>query len=208
MSADSAEIITSAGPQRAKLSTAVTFGVFVAGTAMSYSPIGLALGAYTNAGDRTHLITGLRSRLFNIADTDLEPIEPALPLGERVATFKAESGLTWSQVAQLFAVSPRSVHLWVAGGRMTARHEERLATLAARLAEVPSNSAPEDVRSRLLAAQGAEPSLFAAWLLEVRPKVHAEGFAPGDLFPNPPDEPYQAAGVFEKVQKVDWPGVT
>ena len=39
------------------------------------------------------------------------------------------SGLTWEQLARYFGVSRRSVHLWAAGGRMSASNEELLAHL-------------------------------------------------------------------------------
>lgn len=40
-----------------------------------------------------------------------------------------ESGLTWDQLARYFGVSRRAVHLWAAGGRMSATNEELLAHL-------------------------------------------------------------------------------
>ena len=39
------------------------------------------------------------------------------------------SGLTWDQLARYFGVSRRAVHLWAAGGRMSAANEELLAHL-------------------------------------------------------------------------------
>ena len=39
---------------------------------------------------------------------------------------RERAGLTWDQIARLFGVSRRAVHLWAAGGRMTAANEETL----------------------------------------------------------------------------------
>lgn len=68
---------------------------------------------------------------------------------ERLQAFKEASGLTWDQVARLFGVSKRAVLLWKAGGTMSPRREERLADLAAQLAEFVGQD-PLQTRARLL----------------------------------------------------------
>lgn len=53
--------------------------------------------------------------------------------GGTAATLKEvreRAGLTWDQIARLFGVSRRAVHLWAAGGRMTAANEETLMRVA------------------------------------------------------------------------------
>lgn len=37
-----------------------------------------------------------------------------------------DSGLTWEQLAKLFGVSRRALHLWANGGRLNTAHEEQL----------------------------------------------------------------------------------
>lgn len=48
---------------------------------------------------------------------------------ELLAETREASGLTWDQLARYFGVSRRAVHLWAAGGRMSAANEELLAHL-------------------------------------------------------------------------------
>lgn len=55
--------------------------------------------------------------------------EPARLPAERLVEAHDVSGLTWDQIAKYFGVSRRAVHLWVAGGRMSAANEELLARL-------------------------------------------------------------------------------
>lgn len=43
---------------------------------------------------------------------------------------KEKSGLTWDQLAKGFGVSRRTVHMWMAGGKMSAGNQERLIRLA------------------------------------------------------------------------------
>jgi hypothetical protein len=50
----------------------------------------------------------------------------AEPQPHPIAVFRRVSGLTWDQVARLFAVSRRSVHFWASGKAMSAEHEELL----------------------------------------------------------------------------------
>lgn len=65
--------------------------------------------------------------------------EPALrtPAAILVDAHEA-SGLTWDQLARYFGVSRRAVHLWAAGGRMSAANEEALAALARAVDDVRS----------------------------------------------------------------------
>lgn len=48
---------------------------------------------------------------------------------ELLVETREASGLTWDQLARYFGVSRRAVHLWAAGGRMSATNEELLAHL-------------------------------------------------------------------------------
>lgn len=89
--------------------------------------------------------------------------ERSLPLGDRVITRSVRnassadlvravhdiSGLTWEQIAKMFAVSRRAVHAWASGARISARNLEALAQLAGAL-ESRRNFSPEDNRTWLL----------------------------------------------------------
>src|SRR5262249_18751317 len=65
--------------------------------------------------------TGARSSSVE-ADATMRERE----LADRVRMLKLRSGFTWAQVAEMFGVSRRAVHLWVQGGNMSARHAVRL----------------------------------------------------------------------------------
>jgi transcriptional regulator with XRE-family HTH domain len=69
------------------------------------------------------------------------------------------SGLTGEQMARLFGVSRRAVHLWASGGRMNAAHHERLARLLAITSQLPGRT-PEQRRTALLAPGQDGLSLF------------------------------------------------
>jgi hypothetical protein len=50
----------------------------------------------------------------------------ASPSAEAIAELRLLTGFTWDQIARLFAVSRRSVHLWASGGVMSRENEEHL----------------------------------------------------------------------------------
>lgn len=69
---------------------------------------------------------------------------------------RERTGLTWDQIARLFGVSRRAVHLWAAGGRMTATNEETLVGLAdvlSKTADGPEREARRAVLSLLSEAR-------------------------------------------------------
>lgn len=62
-----------------------------------------------------------------VAEAQPLSLAPSPPTSaELVARVHDDSGLTWDQLARYFGVSRRAVHLWVAGGRMSASNEELL----------------------------------------------------------------------------------
>lgn len=94
-------------------------------------------------------------------------VEVVASVPERLERLKRDSGLTWEQVARLFGVSKRAVLHWRAGNRMSAVHEERLATLLTRVAElIPERQG--DARARLLALDADGTAPYQRWLDEVR----------------------------------------
>lgn len=72
---------------------------------------------------------------------------------------RAMSGFTWDQISRLFNVSRRSVHLWLAGGRMSAGNEELLVRLVQLVDGLPA-ATPEQRRHLLLQPSGDGRSTF------------------------------------------------
>jgi len=64
-------------------------------------------------------------------------------LGEYVRSLKVESGLTWAQFAGLFGVTPRAVHFWVEGGRISSDHLTRLGRISQELATIDGTTPPK-----------------------------------------------------------------
>jgi DNA-binding transcriptional regulator YiaG len=53
-------------------------------------------------------------------------VSPNGDSSRRISDIRLHTGLTWEQVARLFGVSRRTVHLWVSGAAMSSEHEEHL----------------------------------------------------------------------------------
>ncbi|MDR1790910.1 MAG: hypothetical protein LBR20_04540 [Propionibacteriaceae bacterium] len=69
------------------------------------------------------------------------------------------SGLTWEQIAKMFNVSRRSIHLWLAGGRMSEANRSLLVNLAYAVSHL-RGSTPEERRAELLQPTETGRSLF------------------------------------------------
>lgn len=80
-------------------------------------------------------------------------VRPAPTSAELVARVHDDSGLTWDQLARYFGVSRRAVHLWAAGGRMSASNEELLMHLVD-IVDSMADLSPEARRQALL-SQGS-----------------------------------------------------
>ena len=63
--------------------------------------------------------------------------------GDAIAELRRLSGLTWDQLARLFDVSCRSLHLWASGKPSTSANEERLQRLVAVMRKIDRGSGPE-----------------------------------------------------------------
>ncbi|MET3769366.1 DNA-binding transcriptional regulator YiaG [Marisediminicola sp. UYEF4] len=79
------------------------------------------------------------------AEVDLPATIPAA-----IAELRASTTFTWDQVAKLFGVSRRTVHLWAAGGNMASRNEEHLAALIQEVRAIKV-AAPADERMQFFA---------------------------------------------------------
>lgn len=92
-----------------------------------------------------------------------------------VSELKVRSGLTWAQIAQLFGVTRRAVHLWVEGGNISASHRSRLNELLAMVSQSGYND-PKSVRQWLLSAEtGSSRTRFAALTGPYKPLVPEDG---------------------------------
>lgn len=85
---------------------------------------------------------------------------------EMLEHVRSLSGFTWDQIARLFNVSRRSVHLWLAGGRMSAGNEERLVQLVQLVEGLPA-ATPEQRRYLLLRPSDGGRSAFDSFRLGV-----------------------------------------
>ncbi len=87
-----------------------------------------------------------------------DPVPPSLSNVDLLERIHELSGLTWEQIARLFNVSRRSIHLWLAGGRLSSANELRLIELESMLSSWPGTA--EDRRHQLLQSQISGRSWF------------------------------------------------
>ena len=102
----------------------------------------------------------------------------AASAAERIECLKAETDLTWDQIARLFGVSRRAVHQWAAGGRMNASNTELLAQLErALVTEIPETDSGRR-RAAIFASdlRGSTP-FERALMLRATPEVWVSGNA-------------------------------
>lgn len=88
------------------------------------------------------------SRQDHVSDVVQAPSD-----SETLNWVKDASGLTWEQIAQVFAVSRRTIHLWSRGAKLNANHAEALRALA-REVQTASRGDSLQTRAALLSADG------------------------------------------------------
>lgn len=81
--------------------------------------------------------------------------------GGLIAELRAATSFTWDQTSKLLGVSRRTVHLWAAGGNISAHNEERLASLVREVRSIQAVDAG-DARMRILALLDRERAGFAS----------------------------------------------
>jgi DNA-binding transcriptional regulator YiaG len=118
-----------------------------------WSGNGLSIDDLRGPGMNIISATAMVARVSHISGE-----QAAMPAAQ-VRRLRDISGLTGEQIARLFGVSRRAVHLWVSGGRMNAAHHERLAQLLAITGTLPGHT-PEQRRAALLAPGKDGSSLF------------------------------------------------
>jgi DNA-binding transcriptional regulator YiaG len=96
-----------------------TTNTAAAETARSLRVKARTLGQLTSAGGEDVLGRVVR------ADVATAP-PPNAESSRRISDIRLRTGLTWDQMARLFGVSRRTVHLWASGAAMSSAHEEHL----------------------------------------------------------------------------------
>jgi hypothetical protein len=93
------------------------------------------------------------------AESPIGGRSPTAALSEVVKWLHRESGLTWEQIAKLFGVSRRTVHLWATGGSMNSRHFTLLNEVTQIIQGLPA-STPKERRELLLLRNSRTRSLY------------------------------------------------
>ena len=88
-----------------------------------------------------------------------DSVPSSTPAARALERIKQASGLTTEALAPLVGVSRRTLHLWLAGGQISQRNEERLRALAEAL-EAIAAVAPETVRQRLMERTPGYPRIY------------------------------------------------
>jgi transcriptional regulator with XRE-family HTH domain len=78
----------------------------------------------------------------------IPPVEE-MPTAKAINKAHEDSGLTWEQLARIFGVSRRAVHMWANGARMNATNAELLMRLIGFLGQMEGG--PDQRRATLLA---------------------------------------------------------
>lgn len=66
----------------------------------------------------------------------------ATTTAEAVSELRSLTSFTWEQVAKLFGVSRRTVHLWAAGRKMSAPHQEQLNAVLGEARSISATTPP------------------------------------------------------------------
>ena len=103
------------------LSAQNAMNVIVVAAALAVSPTSAA----ASTADPTLDLLRLAGRWTNSGDV-IEEVPADRAFADAVLEVRRRSGLTWEQLASIFGVDRRSVHLWASGRPMSAANAERL----------------------------------------------------------------------------------
>jgi transcriptional regulator with XRE-family HTH domain len=106
------------------------------------------IGDWTDAGEETWTIWRY------------VPGDPEYSTSQQVRMLRDLSGLTWSQLARLFGVDRRSLHMWATGGQLNARNAELLAEALRIVRSVATRAGDPTATRAALLAKGPEGSVF------------------------------------------------
>ncbi|WP_066840017.1 helix-turn-helix domain-containing protein [Corynebacterium stationis] len=93
---------------------------------------------------------GLWAELDSLALVSAKPETQSA--SSQISELRELSGLTINQLGRLFGVSRRSVHNWLNGKPMAARHEERAGDILSQVRALPGQT-PSEKRAELLASR-------------------------------------------------------
>jgi hypothetical protein len=137
----------SAGTHTSRSKVPIAIGIALVGTFTGASSCiqPAAILDWTSANAVELAVT----RPFSLAEEFPAPTHRSHHLSSDVRQLKERTGLTWEQLADVFGVRPRALHLWGAGGGITAAHDERVAEFT-KLVDTIYSSSPGAVRSELI----------------------------------------------------------
>lgn len=122
----------------------------------------LGVGKQTSsATDFSIEVVGWQNTVFPVRSSTRkgDPILSFTPAAHALAGIKHASELTTEALAPLMGVSRRTLHLWLSGGQISQRNEERLRALAEAI-EAIAVVAPETTRQRLMERVSGYPRIY------------------------------------------------
>jgi DNA-binding transcriptional regulator YiaG len=135
-----------AGPILRQVGTPILVGLLLAGTGTSSNTVIASTGALCAEPVQN---TSCGGALTGSAAFD----------GGAVTELRRISGLSWSQIARLFGVTPRSIHLWASGKPASPTHEEHLARVLAFVRTIDRGDSSAN-RAEILKADSGGTLLF------------------------------------------------
>lgn len=149
-------------PRSVVRSTWVDFAdLAMVGTAV---PVATAPRRYAPRFSVTSALADTWALINNAIDgvgASVAPIEVEASTVRTLEQLREQTSFTWSQISTLLGVSRRTVHLWAAGGNISAAHEERLMQAMLEVEGVRSLSLPNE-RSELFSLLNESRKKFAS----------------------------------------------
>jgi hypothetical protein len=157
---------------------------------------GLTWGAMTGAPAVDRQVNCvLGSRYWTSAGTAALPTRP-FEADVAVRSLKARTGLSWQELADVFGVSRRALHLWANGGNLSSRHQERLGELIEVVDRLgPLSSA--DTRSALTTPDAGGTSVLGRLVATARPRQRGQRSSLVSQLDARPDGTYFPADTVE-----------
>ena len=122
----------------------------------------------------------------------------------QVRALKMDSGLTWAQFAGLFGVTPRAVHFWVEGGRLSDDHIDRLERVRQVISSIDA-ATPAAAREALFSIAPQGRTTYSLLVAELEPSSSRAAFDSSPLGFEEFESGVGAPG--EPVAPEDMPGI-
>jgi DNA-binding transcriptional regulator YiaG len=122
--------------------------------------------------------------------SDEEAIAALPELAKSVRSLHRRSGLTWDELAQVFAVSRRTLHNWSTGGKVSASHAQAISSVIRAVHQADTGN-PELTRSKLLAPTEDGTTIYGRLVQQQsRPvSISNPAYRPDELLSGSPDSP-------------------